>query len=111
MSVAVIDHMKEIKLSLPGKPKRVSRETIQPAFSRIEGFERASGDPLEMSRVRRTQALSGKIRSIEAMKILEQHLAHQIHAQPVFLQKVANDAYSGQTCGSFTVCRKALFAW
>jgi hypothetical protein len=91
--VAVVYDMKQIEsFLLPAKPPRIFHKTIQGPLDPVNQPEVP-----KVSTVCGAQTLGLKIAKVVPLKVLQQHVSHQVHARPVFLEEVTDNANTGQT--------------
>ena len=91
LSVAVIDNVKQIKLSAqPSRRAWIIHEAIQEAVS-IEATPRGCLPARETATQMRRETRRGERIGVVLLQVVAEHLADEIHAGPVFFNEVAKN--------------------
>src|SRR5260370_39946454 len=97
MSEAVTKRANQVeKFHLPGEPARIFHKAIESPVRGIGESCRSPGGVRPVSLIVRVQSLCAKATGMVLLKVLEEHVSIQVHARPVFLEQVANNAHTRQ---------------
>ena len=90
MRVAVIRHVKNVEIT--GAPPKPAREVPEPIDHAIHGARLGVGVAAQPAHKRRAEWLDGHRAAGHARNVPLEHVGHEIHARPVLLAQVRDEA-------------------
>ena len=96
LGIAVVDNVEQVEVPvLSSQPPRIIPEAVQKSIG-VEGDILGYADAREPTLHGWTEAGREDGSRMVFMKVVKQHLSHQVHTGPILLQKVTDDCNAGQ---------------